>query len=222
MMYFPSLSVLTTLACAVFSVAAPLGAPAVPNGVTDGVTDKLDELHNNVNVPRQTPDVPSTAASPLVVALNGLVIDLEPALAALVQVVDGKVAVEVNTKELKVAILNVLAVVASHVENIKQGAIASVNNVQAEVVGNLLVQIISAVYTALETVAAVGALAQEVLNPLVAEITSQLTAVVGAVFVLVPSVVQLVVSQVQPLLKTVVHLNIVGIFQTIGVEAPVS
>jgi hypothetical protein len=61
----------------------------------------------------------------------------------LVKTVDGKVAVEVDTKEIKGALLNVVAVVASHVGTIKEAAVLSVDNVQTQVVAGLLVQIIT-------------------------------------------------------------------------------
>ena len=72
-MYFSSLAVLTALACATFSVAAPLTPPVV-----DGLTGKIENTIDHV--PR---DVPTTAVSPLVIALTGLSTDLKPALAAL-------------------------------------------------------------------------------------------------------------------------------------------
>jgi hypothetical protein len=60
-----------------------------------------------------------------------------------VKVVNGKVTVEVDTKELADTVLTVVAVVADHVEDIKNAALVSVDNVQAQVVATLLVQILT-------------------------------------------------------------------------------
>lgn len=53
--------------------------------------------------------------------------------------VDGKVAVEVDIKEIKVALLNVVAVVASHVGTMKEAAVLSVDNIETQVVAGLVV-----------------------------------------------------------------------------------
>jgi len=60
-----------------------------------------------------------------------------------VQVVDGKIKVEVDTNELKDALTNVVAVVTSHVEDIKDAAVLSVGNIETLVVGEILVDIIT-------------------------------------------------------------------------------
>jgi hypothetical protein len=73
-MHFPSLSVLTTLACAAFSLAAPLNSLPIVADVTE-IGDSLT-----------TRDTPGTelppADCPLVVALADLAADLQPALDA--------------------------------------------------------------------------------------------------------------------------------------------
>jgi len=60
-MDFPSLSILVTLAC---SVAAPLSASPVTNGITDKL-ENLNEAHTNVGR-----EVPAAPPPPLVVALT--------------------------------------------------------------------------------------------------------------------------------------------------------
>jgi len=209
-MHFPSLSILTTLACAVFSVAAPLGVSDLIDA-----TNKLGTA--NTNVAR---DVPATPVAPLVATLQELYVALVPACDAVVNAVNGKVSAEVDTKEIKSSILNVVAVVASFTGKIQKSATESVENVQAQVVAKLLYQIIAVVYTALATVAKVQVLVGGVLGPIVAEITTQLVAIVVTVTTVVPGVVALVVEELKPLYNTIVSLNAAAILGVLGVESP--
>jgi len=212
-MHFPSLAVLTTFACAAFSYAAPLNPSPNPAAV--------DELGSLVPRDGDTPAV-ATDASPLAVSLTALAADLQPALDGVVKCVAGKISVEVDIGEVKTAILTVVAVVASHVDDIKKAALLSVDNIQAHIIATLLLQILAAVYTALNTVLAVPGIVNGVLDPVIAQVNEQLVVVLVVVKDTVPGVVVLVVDGVTALYDTVSHLSLAVIFEALGVAAPFS
>lgn len=82
-MHLPSLSLLTTLACAAFSIAAPLSTPVDVDGAKDKVENTVHKVPRDVPATPTPPTAPETPVAPLEITLTALYNDLQPAIAAL-------------------------------------------------------------------------------------------------------------------------------------------
>jgi len=213
-MYF---SVITTLACAAFSIAAPLSAPVDVNGAKNKVEHTLDKVRRDVPA---APAPPTTPIAPLEVTLTNLATDLKAAVVVLVDSIDAKVSVQVDAAEVKAALVDVATVVASYTDKIKESAGESVENVKAEVVAGLLAEIISTVFMALSVVAKAGILVNGVFTTVASIIISHLVTVITIVTTAVPAALALVVTQIKPIGQTIVELNGLAVFNALGVESP--
>jgi len=225
-MYIPSLSILTTLACAAYSIAIPTTYLPKKRSL-----DPLSELANalgargGADIVRRddVPTVPATptptTSSPLVDALTELVVALRPAVDDVVKCVDVAVDVHIDSEKVKSSIQAVGVVISSHLDHIKTAASQTVN-VELAQVADLLSQVVLLAFTALGIVQHVGAVASDVLNPLAGMIIGLVGEVLSTVASVVPDVASLVVESIRPVYQDIMALNGQSLFAALGVPTP--